>query len=161
MALTLSDLTRNDGDVIYEVPGPENLKDKKGDRPTFKMRVVPRQEMNDINEIYTKKTVMMNKNGVPYSTASGEVMYRTETKGRELSAHLLAASLVEPDFMNNEERKKAGYATIVDAVDGLFGPAGFQYMMQVFNALHGYAEMPTDDEGNPLVADPVGEAKNS
>ena len=161
MSLTLTELIREDKNAVYEFPAPENIKDKKGNRPTFKMRILTTQEQLDIRNIYTKRTVMMDKKGRPFPSPTGDVMYRTDTDDQAIGAHLLAASLVEPDLMNKEERERAGYVTIYDAVDDLFGSAGTQYIMRVFNALHYDTEMPEDDEGKPIVSNPVGEAKNS
>ena len=152
MALTIKDLVLGAGERIMDVPGPPTLKDRKGERVTFRMRVLSEKEIRGIREIYTRRTIVMDKRGVPHCNNAGEVMHSTEVKSEELIAHLLAASIVEPELLSKETREELGCTSVQDVVETVFSGRGeYQYMIQAFNALHGGGEMPADgEEEEPL-----------
>ncbi len=150
---------KNDEDV-FEFRAPAGITNRDGSPAMFKMRKLSQDEKKKASGKFTKRTIMLDKTGVPFSR-NGEAIFKSETDTDNMIAYLIAESLIEPNLNSAEAREQLDCISSIDVVNKLFAGGGqLEYLIRVFNHINGFGELPLDADGNPVEIDRVKEIKN-
>ena len=128
--------------------GPESFKDDDGNTLEFEVKVLSQQEIDKINSIYRKRSIVTDKKGNPLVNG-GEVVWKTERDNARALRHIIVAALQYPKL---DDKDLMAYYNCVDATEmplHVFSHHGeYDYVAQRVMQALGMIEAP--DEGDAL-----------
>lgn len=82
---------------IFTVPGPDTIKDEKGNVVELKIRQLHNDRMEEIRSMYRTHTPLKDKKG-NYVVQNGEVVYKSEFDAAKSGRRMLVEALAYPDL---------------------------------------------------------------
>lgn len=98
---------------IVTFTGPESFKDDEGNPIEFEVKVLPKREIDKINNIYRKRSIATDKKGNPI-VDGGEIVWRTERDPARSLRHIVVAALQYPKL---DDKALMDYYKCVDITD--------------------------------------------
>ncbi len=86
---------------IVEVPGIESIKDENGQVVPFKIKMLTKQEIDDIYDKYRTRTMLCDKKGKPVFNR-GQAVFDINTDSNRALRRIMVEALVYPDLHNKE-----------------------------------------------------------
>ncbi len=102
MAKDLKFFMREQKDEIVTALGPEGITDAEGNVIELEIRVLPYARVQEIFAKYRKRSIATGKNGAPYLSPTGEVVFKTERDSSRAVRHIIAEALVYPNLNDKE-----------------------------------------------------------
>lgn len=90
--------------TVLTVPGPESIKDEKGEVINLEIRKLHQKKITEINEMYKTKTPLKDgKKG--FVVQNGEVVFKVEKDSTRAFRHVMVEALAYPDLKDPELMK--------------------------------------------------------
>ena len=131
---------------IVTAPGPDSLKDEKGEVIQFEIKVLTQEEINKINNNYKKRTMATDKKGNAL-IANGEVVWKTENDATRAIRHMIVEALQYPNLKDKELMEYYGCVDITDMPLKVFPKTDeYQHVMRIVLQALGITAPVNDDE---------------
>lgn len=131
---------------IVVVPGPDTFLDDEGNVIPFKIRVIPQEEINLINNNYHNRSLATDKKGNPL-IAMGEVVWKTEKDSARAARHLIVEALQYPNLKDKSLMEYYGCVDVTDMPLKVFSRADeYQYVSQIVMQALGLISKVNDED---------------
>lgn len=131
---------------IVTAPGPDSLKDEKGEVIQFEIKVLTQEEITKINNAYKKRTMATDKKGNAL-IANGEVVWKTENDAARAARHMIVEALQYPNLKDKELMEYYGCVDITDMPLKVFPKTDeYQHVMRIVLQALGITAPVNDDE---------------
>ena len=98
---------------IVTVPGPESIKDEKGNVVNLEIKKLSNVTIEKIQENYRQKSIATDKKGNPY-IQNGEIVFKIEKDNKRALRHLMVEAIQYPNMKDKEMMDFFGCTDVVD-----------------------------------------------
>ena len=143
-------------DEIVSVPGPDTILGEDGKPEMLEIKVLGASEIKKINDMYTSRTMAVDKKGNPY-IQNGQVAFKVLSDTDKATGHILAEALVHPNLKDPELMKFFGCHDVSEMAAKVFKRTDeFAHVNRAVMAALGLNREPADVDSQK----DVDEAKN-
>lgn len=135
---------------IFTVPGPDTIKDEKGNVVELKIRQLHNDKIVEINSMYRTRTPLKDRKG-NYVVQGGQAVFTIENDVAKINRRLIVEALAYPNLKDEELMKFFGCLEVTDMPLKVF-PTNEEYgyvQKKVFEIL-GIAESIEDNTKNEI-----------
>lgn len=138
---------RETKEEIITVPGPETFRDEEGNVIDLEVRVLTSARIQEISDMYQKKSLATDKKGKPFISPHNEVAFKVVRDNMKASQHMLAEALVYPDLKDPELMKYYNCVDITKMPLNVFSRSDeFAHVSRVILQALGLSSEVDDDE---------------
>ena len=131
---------------IVTAPGPDTIKDEKGEVIQFEIKVLTQEEITKINNAYKKRTMATDKKGSAL-IANGEVVWKTENDAARATRHIIVEALQYPNLKDKELMEYYGCVDITEMPLKVFPKTDeYQHVMRIVLQALGITAPVNDEE---------------
>lgn len=98
---------------IFEVPGPDTIKDEKGAVVSLQIKQLHNDKIVEINSMYKTKAPMKDKKG-NYVVQNGQVVFKSDTDVAKINRRLIVEALAYPNLKDEDLMKYFDCMEITD-----------------------------------------------
>lgn len=146
MAKDLKYFMRKKDPEIVKVPGPDTFKDENGKVIDLEIKVLPMEKVQEIYDLYTEKTLVVDKEGQPKVNSNGEAIWKVKKNNQKASRHVVAEALQYPNLKDEKLMEYYGcheYAEMPVKVFSSFDE--YNHVLRAVMRAIGLMEKPNED----------------
>jgi len=138
---------REQKEEIVTVPGPSTFVDENGTVIDLEIRVLSSARIQEINDLYQKKSVAIDKKGKPFISPQNEIAFKVTRDNVKASRHMMVEALAYPDLKDPELMKFYNCVDVTEMPVKVFSKADeFAYLSKIILQTLGLSDEPEDDK---------------